>query len=153
MRCQDAELGTGAHLRCHGNGRKDRMTPLTTQTAAVLYTWLGERDGTPGDPLFPTRRGGPPNEDEIHQPKGHGRSSWTSTPPAAWGARTFGPSFRNHALVCLSWMGKDFVGRPMISIGVGNSLVPPNRRAGSLRGRDGRLCGRRVLAAAEDAEP
>jgi hypothetical protein len=60
---------------------------------------------------------------------------------------------RNHALVCLSWMGKDFVGRPMTSIGVGNSFVPPNRRAGSLRGRDGRLCGRRVLAAAEDAEP
>ena len=64
-----------------------------------------------------------------------------------------GRSFRNHALVCLSWMGKDFVGRPMISIGVGNSLVPPNRRAGSLRGRDGRLCGRRALAAAKDAEP
>jgi integrase/recombinase XerD len=53
-----------------GKGRKDRMTPLTTQTAAVLRTWSGERDGTPGDPLFPTRRGGPPNEDEIHQPKG-----------------------------------------------------------------------------------
>jgi len=63
LRCQDAELGTGAHLRCHGKGRKDRITPLTTQTAAVLRTWLHERDGTPADPLFPTRRGGPLSRD------------------------------------------------------------------------------------------
>jgi integrase/recombinase XerD len=28
--CADVELGTGAHLRCHGKGRKERITPLTT---------------------------------------------------------------------------------------------------------------------------
>jgi len=65
LRCQDAELGTGAHLRCHGKGRKDRITPLTTQTAAVLRTWLRERDGTPAGPLFPTRRGGPLSRDAV----------------------------------------------------------------------------------------
>jgi integrase/recombinase XerD len=56
LRCQDAELGTGAHLRCHGKGRKDRITPLTTQTAAVLRT---------ADPRFPTRRGGPLSRDAV----------------------------------------------------------------------------------------
>jgi len=58
LRCQDAELGTGAHLRCHGKGRKDRITPLTTQTAAVLRTWLRERGGTPRRPAIshPPRR-------------------------------------------------------------------------------------------------
>jgi integrase/recombinase XerD len=58
LRCQDAELGTGAHLRCHGKGRKDRITPLTTQTAAVLRTWLRERDGTPLTRCFPPAAAG-----------------------------------------------------------------------------------------------
>jgi integrase/recombinase XerD len=65
LRCQDTELGTGAHLRCHGKGRKDRITPLTTQTAAVLRTWLREHDATPAHPLFPTRRGGPLSRDAV----------------------------------------------------------------------------------------
>lgn len=32
---------------------------LTTETIAVLRTWLQERQGRPDDPLFPTRQGGP----------------------------------------------------------------------------------------------
>jgi len=51
----DAHLGTGAHVSCHGKGRKDRITPLTTTTVAVLRTWLAERGGQPEQPLFPTR--------------------------------------------------------------------------------------------------
>ena len=37
---QDAHLGTGPHVRCHGKGRKDRATPLTSQTVKVIRTWL-----------------------------------------------------------------------------------------------------------------
>jgi site-specific recombinase XerD len=33
---QDVALGTGAHLRVVGKGRKERCVPLTRQTAAVL---------------------------------------------------------------------------------------------------------------------
>jgi integrase/recombinase XerD len=55
--CGDLELGSGAHVRCHGKGRKDRATPLTTQTVAVLRTWMRERAGRSADPLFPTVRG------------------------------------------------------------------------------------------------
>jgi integrase/recombinase XerD len=55
----DVELGTGAHVRCTGKGRKERCTPLSKQTAAVLKTWMQERRGEPADPLFPTRRGTP----------------------------------------------------------------------------------------------
>ena len=29
---QDVHLGAGPHVRCHGKGRKDRATPLTSQT-------------------------------------------------------------------------------------------------------------------------
>ena len=53
----DLHLGAGAHVRCHGKGRKDRATPLTRQTVTVLRGWLAETHGEPGDPLFPTRAG------------------------------------------------------------------------------------------------
>lgn len=53
----DLNLGPTAHVKCHGKGRKDRVTPLTTQTVAVLRVWIRERAGAPPDPLFPTVRG------------------------------------------------------------------------------------------------
>lgn len=53
----DAALGTGPHVTCHGKGRKERATPLTPATAAVLRDWLAERGGTADEPLFPSRRG------------------------------------------------------------------------------------------------
>ena len=61
----DIELGAGAHLRCHGKGRKERITPLTNQTCAVLRVWLAERQGGPCDPLFPSRRHGPLSRDAV----------------------------------------------------------------------------------------
>jgi integrase/recombinase XerD len=61
----DVELGIGAHVRCHGKGRKQRATPLTTQTVAVLRVWLRERAGNPADPVFPTLRGGPLSSDAV----------------------------------------------------------------------------------------
>ena len=36
LRCQDVVLGSGAHVRCFGKGRKERVTPLTAPTVAVL---------------------------------------------------------------------------------------------------------------------
>ena len=53
LTCQDAQLGSGAHIRCQGKGRKQRSTPLTRSTAKVLAAWMRERAGEPGDPLFP----------------------------------------------------------------------------------------------------
>jgi integrase/recombinase XerD len=55
----DVVLGTGACVHCEGKGRKQRATPLTTTTAAVLQAWLTQRPGTPTQPLFPTRQGQP----------------------------------------------------------------------------------------------
>jgi site-specific recombinase XerD len=53
----DIELGTGAHVRVEGKGRKQRAVPLTKDAQAVLAVWLDERAGLPDDPLFPTRTG------------------------------------------------------------------------------------------------
>ena len=57
LKVDDIHLGGGAYVRCQGKGRKDRCTPLNTQTVAVLKVWMRERGGKPSDPLFPTRRG------------------------------------------------------------------------------------------------
>lgn len=63
--CADTELGTGAHLRCTGKGRKQRCTPLTKSTARLLHQWITERRAAPTDPLFPTRHGGHLSRDAI----------------------------------------------------------------------------------------
>ena len=65
LRCQDAHLGTGPHVQTRGKGRKQRVTPLTSQTVAVLKLWLRERDGHPDQPLFPTSRGRALSRDAI----------------------------------------------------------------------------------------
>ena len=53
----DLHLSTGAHVITLGKGRKQRITPLTKETVAVLGTWITERAGTDTTPLFPTRTG------------------------------------------------------------------------------------------------
>jgi len=55
--CEQVVLGTGAHLRCTGKGRKERSTPLRREAAATLRAWLRERNGQPTDPVFPNARG------------------------------------------------------------------------------------------------
>ena len=58
LRCQDLDLGVGAHARCLGKGRKMRCTPLRPDVVSVLRAWLSERGGEPADPVFPSSRGG-----------------------------------------------------------------------------------------------
>jgi integrase/recombinase XerD len=59
LRNSDVELGTGAHVRCRGKGRKERSTPLDKETVKALRAWMCERGGEPEDCLFPTRRDSP----------------------------------------------------------------------------------------------
>ena len=67
LNCGDVHLGSGAHLSCIGKGRKQRITPLTAATNAVLRVWLTERAGWPEDPLFPTSRGGRLSRDAVER--------------------------------------------------------------------------------------
>ncbi len=57
LRVQDVALGTGAHVRCLGKGRKERCTPLTRQASTTLRRWLRERSALDDEPLFPNARG------------------------------------------------------------------------------------------------
>lgn len=53
----DVMVGSGAHVRVIGKGRKERCTPLAKPTMAVLTTWLREPPRGGGQMLFPTHRG------------------------------------------------------------------------------------------------
>jgi site-specific recombinase XerD len=57
LNCGDVHLAAGAHVSCQGKGRKQRITPLTAVTIAVLRVWLAERAGKADEPVFPTARG------------------------------------------------------------------------------------------------
>ena len=67
INCSDLTLGTGANVRVHGKGRKDRAIPLTAPAKAMLDTWVAERAGQPADPLFPTRTGRRLSRDAVEQ--------------------------------------------------------------------------------------
>jgi integrase/recombinase XerD len=62
---QDITLTAGAHVHTVGKGRKERRTPLVPAVKAVLKSWLAERPGPPGDPLFPGTTGRRLSRDAI----------------------------------------------------------------------------------------
>lgn len=67
LRCQDVVLGTGAHVRCEGKGRKQRSTPLRKDAAALVEVWLREQGGGSNDPVFPSLRGGSLSRDAVER--------------------------------------------------------------------------------------
>ncbi len=84
LTCGDLHLGAGPHVSCHGKGRKDRITPLTPNTVAVMRLWLAECAGQPTDPLFATRRGGALSRDAVeHRLTHHSRRAADTCPSLA----------------------------------------------------------------------
>lgn len=67
LRRLDVELGTGAHVRCLGKGRKTRCTPLRPDVRETLAGWLLEANGGPNDPVFPSSRGGRLSADALQR--------------------------------------------------------------------------------------
>ena len=67
LNCADITLGEGAAVRCEGKGRKQRTVPLDGPVQQLLRSWLGERAGRGGDPLFCTRTGRRLSRDAVAQ--------------------------------------------------------------------------------------
>jgi site-specific recombinase XerD len=67
LRVQDCALHTGAHVRCHGKGRKERCTPLDRETVGLLRAWMKDAGAAPSDFLFPSRRGGQLSTDAVER--------------------------------------------------------------------------------------
>lgn len=65
LRRSDVMLGTGAHVRVIGKGRKERCTPLTRQTAMVMQAWVNELEAETSGMLFPNARGGRLSADGV----------------------------------------------------------------------------------------
>jgi site-specific recombinase XerD len=58
LRREDVYFGAGARVRVIGKGRKERCTPLSKRTRAVLAAWVRELPQAGDQPLFPNARGG-----------------------------------------------------------------------------------------------
>jgi integrase/recombinase XerD len=67
LRRQDVQLGSGAHVRCLGKGRKTRCTPLRSDVAARLSEWLAEQLPDPKTPVFPTAKGNVMSSDAFQR--------------------------------------------------------------------------------------
>lgn len=65
LRCTDVHPGTGAHVRCHGKGRKERCVPLRRDSVTTIRAWLKERGGQPEDPVFVNQRMNPLTHDSL----------------------------------------------------------------------------------------
>ncbi len=66
LRRDDVNLGTGSHVRVIGKGRKERCTPMSKATRAVMAAWLREPGRSPDQPVFPNARGGPLSSHGVH---------------------------------------------------------------------------------------
>ena len=67
LRVEDCVLGTGAHIRCHGKGRKERCTPLGRETVGILRSWLKRTGATASEFVFPSRRSGRLSTDAVER--------------------------------------------------------------------------------------
>ncbi len=105
--CQDVHLGTGAHVRCFGKGRKERATPIRQQTAVVLRAWLKERRGCPEDPLFSTNRHGPLSRDAVERLLAKYVASGAKTCPSLQGKKLAPHALRHTCAVELRRAGVD----------------------------------------------
>lgn len=66
LRPEDVQFGPGAHVRVIGKGRKERCTPLSKNTRAVLSAWMREPPRAPDQPLFPNAHGGRLSAHGVH---------------------------------------------------------------------------------------
>lgn len=66
LRRDDLHFGVGAHVRVIGKGRKERCTPLSKDTRAVLTAWVSEPPQAENQPLFPNARGGQLSAHGVH---------------------------------------------------------------------------------------
>jgi integrase/recombinase XerD len=103
----DVHLEPGAHVHCLGKGRKERATPLTPHTVAVLEVWLRERRGAPTDPLFPTRTGVRLSRDAIEHRLNRHLSAARMTCPSLKVKRVGMHTLRHSAAMRLLETGTD----------------------------------------------
>ncbi|MFZ0873893.1 MAG: tyrosine-type recombinase/integrase [Pseudonocardiaceae bacterium] len=101
-------------------GRKERCTPLTSQTTTVLRSWIAELGGGPDRPLFPSRRNSPLSRDAVERLTIRYASAATRRCPSLH-AKPISPHvFRHSAAMSLLRAGVD---TSVIAIWLGHESV------------------------------
>ena len=117
---KDVVLGSGAHLRCYGKGRKERCTPLRQEAVAVLAQWFRECPGESATPVFPSSRGGPLSRDAVERlVTRHQRTAEQQCPPLK-GKKVTPHVLRHTAAMQLLQHGVD---RTVIALWLGHESV------------------------------
>ena len=124
LNCQHVLLGTGAHVRCVGKGRKQRCTPLRPETAKMVDAWLRERHGQPEDPLFPSSRGDRLSRDAVERRITKYTDLAARTCPSLKGKRVSPHVCRHSAAMDLLQHGVD---RSVIALWLGHESMESTR--------------------------
>lgn len=120
LRCEDVVLSVGAHVRCRGKGRKERCTPLTRATVAVMRSWLRVRRGLPVEPAFPSRRGTKLSRDAVERLVSRCATAASTACSALRTKRVTPHVLRHTAAVTLLRAGND---RAVIALWLGHESI------------------------------
>jgi site-specific recombinase XerD len=104
---QDVHLGSAPHVSCRGKGRKQRITPLTHRTVAVLRAWMTEHAAGPTDPLFVTRSSNPLSRDAIEHRVAHYAHTAERSCPSLAAKKITAHTLRHSAAMQLLHAGVD----------------------------------------------
>ncbi len=116
----DVTLGTGAHVRVIGKGRKERCTPLAKPTVGVLKAWLREPPPGEAQVLFPTARGTRLSADAVEYLVAKHRTVAATVCPSPQDKRITTHSFRHTAAMGLLEASVD---RSVIALWLGHESV------------------------------
>lgn len=117
---QDVVLGAGAHLRCTGKGRKERCTPLSKPTVAVLGAWMRDAMSMHTPFLFPSSRGGRLSADAVQRLVAQHVANAEKNCPSLTKKRVTPHVLRHSAAMELLQAGVD---RALIAIWLGHESV------------------------------
>jgi len=120
LRQGDVVLGSGAHVRCEGKGRKERCTPLAKPTIAVLRAWINEQGDNESLFLFPSRGGGRLSADGVQHAVAKQVSSASHTCPSLAKKHVTPHVLRHTAAMELFQAGVD---RSLIAIWLGHESL------------------------------
>jgi integrase/recombinase XerD len=116
----DVVLGTGAHIRCFGKGRKTRCTPLRRDVVAVTAAWLDEQPPDAAPFVFPSSRGGRLSPDALQRLVAkHAAAAATRCPSLA--AKNVTPHVLRHS-AAMELLGRG-VDRSVIALWLGHESM------------------------------
>lgn len=97
----------GAAVHTTGKGRKQRATPLTRHTVAVLHAWLPQAGPGTDAPLFPTRLGNRMSSDAVQRLVGKHAATAGATCPSITAKHVTPHTLRHTAAMALMHAGVD----------------------------------------------